>query len=228
MRFHVASYVPPPGAEKTYARSPWPLLGAGIVCLLVFLAALAGWLGIFELEGQPLRWRISLEIAMLPLFLAGLCLYLARATLGQRSWLVKRYPDGLLLNARLLPPATTTPDTSLGEEGVSLFFLEWQEIAWAKLRQEVRYIKSPIPGNLQRRDMTFVELGCASPQTSYLRRYLQREAGRQDRCVGEPCPVEYVEEDRLLLRWDVSPGPEEFLAAIAPHVAVLEPTTVEP
>lgn len=233
MRFHVATYIPPAKAVRTYARSPWPLLGAGLCCLAVSLAALAGWLGVFELEGQPLRWRISLEIAVLPLFLAGVCLYMARASMGQRSWLVKQYADGLLLNARLPSGpgrrAGTDSETAPGdaEDGVAVFFLEWKEIAWARLRHDIRYIKSPIPGNIQRRQMTFVELACASPQLSFLRRHLLQEADRQDRCVGEPCPVEYAGEDRLLLRWDVSPSAAEFLKAIAARVAVREPVTME-
>ena len=220
MRFHVASYVPAETPLRTFARSPWPLLGAGMVCLLVFLSALAGWLGVFKLDGQPLRWRISLEIAILPLFLAGVCLYMARASMRQASWLVKLYPDGLLLNAKLRPGSRDAA------EGVSIFFLEWKDLAWARLRQETRIVKSPMPGHRQRRESEFVELGCASPQVVYLRRHLNQEAARQGLCPDDPCPLELTRDDTLLLRWDVSPPAEDLLKAIASHVELREPVVM--
>ncbi|GAB7079730.1 hypothetical protein [Megalodesulfovibrio paquesii] len=220
MRFHVASYTPSQAALRTFSRSPWPLLGAGLFCLLIFLGALAGWFGLFHLDGQPLHWRISLEIAVLPLFLAGVCLYMARLSMRQASWLVKLYPDGMLLNARLTPSTKKSQDSG---EGVALFFLEWKDVAWARLRNEIRYVRTPMPGHRQRREEDFVELECVSGQVAYLRGHLAREAARQGLCPDDFCPLELTDDNHLLLRWDVTPGAEEFLKAIAGHIPVREP-----
>jgi len=171
-----------------------------------------------------MHWRPGYYFAAAILLFLLLMRRFITARFRPSNWLVRMNDSGLFIKFR------SYLNYHLPAEDITVVFLSYQEIRSARLVRERAQV-SDMEGRTETQFLRYIELELAGDTVS-LAKALQTEIGERapnekhwygsSSTLYEDHPVRMPSPPFLRLRWQVVPGPKEFLEAIRPWTTIAD------